>query len=185
MTYWFLRTLFFILDSQFFFLGSSLVLCLSFDTISVVPWSDPAENIGPILCMAITRQLKLIMEDLKEQLRHTSIRNIDIPKIFHFYPESLQHYVTLVYHPQRSEQSLGIFFFKIIHYSYMKCETNSILIFFLQRITGKKFTNGLIYHLLAQCLNVEISTGSKTITKTIASWLIRIWVSTWLAAMSL
>jgi len=89
------------------------VLCLSFDTISVVPWSDPAENIGPILCMAITRQLKLIMEDLKEQLRHTSIRNIDIPKIFHFYPESLQHYVTLVYHPQRSEQSLGIFFSKL------------------------------------------------------------------------
>jgi hypothetical protein len=59
--------------------------------------------------MAMTRQLKLIMEDLKEQQRHTSIRNIEIPKIFHFYPESLQHYVTLVYHPQRSEKSLGIF----------------------------------------------------------------------------
>ncbi|KAK4025765.1 hypothetical protein OUZ56_014812 [Daphnia magna] len=85
---------------------NSHVLCLSFDTISVVPWSDPAENIGPILCMAITRQLKLMMEDLKEQLRHTSIRNIEIPKIFHFHPESLQHYVTLVYHPQRSDQSL-------------------------------------------------------------------------------
>nr|CAH0101801.1 unnamed protein product [Daphnia galeata] len=85
---------------------NSLVLRLSFDTISVVPWSDPAENIGPILCMAVTRQLKLIMEDLKEQLRHTSIKNIDIPQIFHFYPESLQHFVTLVYHPQRSEESL-------------------------------------------------------------------------------
>ena len=82
-------------------------LSLSFDTVSVIPWTDPAENIGPILCMALTRQLKLIMEDLKEQLLHTSIKNIEVPKIFHFHPEALQHYVELVYHPQRSDQSLG------------------------------------------------------------------------------
>lgn len=65
--------------------------------------------------MAVTRQLKLIMEDLKEQLRHTSIKNIDIPQIFHFYPESLQHFVTLVYHPQRSEESLGTIHSYIIY----------------------------------------------------------------------
>ena len=89
-------------------------LSLSFDTVSVIPWTDPAENIGPILCMALTRQLKLIMEDLKEQLLHTSIKNIEVPKIFHFHPEALQHYVELVYHPQRSDQSLGILWLYLV-----------------------------------------------------------------------
>lgn len=93
------------------FLGVNQVYSLSlpFNTLSMIPWSDPAENIGPILCMALTRQLKLFVEDLKEQLRHSSIKNMDIPEVFHFYPESLQHYVTLVYHPKKSEESLGTY----------------------------------------------------------------------------
>jgi len=87
---------------------SQPVLCLSltFDTLSVIPWSDPAENIGPILCMSLTRQLKLFVEDLKEQLSHMPITEIQIPKIFHFLPDSLQHYITLAYHPDKSEESL-------------------------------------------------------------------------------
>ena len=92
------------------YLGSHPVVCLnlSFDTVSVIPWNDHAENIGPILCMSITRQLKLIIEDLKEQLNHTSIKNVEIPQIFHFNPEQLQHYITLAYHPSKTDQSLGI-----------------------------------------------------------------------------
>lgn len=89
-------------------------ISLSLDTLTVIPWSDPAENIGPILCMALTRQLKLFLEDLKEQLRHTSIKNVEIPKIFHFFPEPLQHYVTLAYNQQRSDESLGIVY-KLTH----------------------------------------------------------------------
>jgi len=87
---------------------SQPVLCLSltFDTLSVIPWSDPAENIGPILCMSLTRQLKLFVEDLKEQLCHMPIKDIQIPKIFHFFPDSLQHYITVAYHPNKSEESL-------------------------------------------------------------------------------
>ena len=80
---------------------------LPIDALSVIPWSDPAENIGPILCMSLTRQLKLFVEDLKEQLSHMSIKDVQMPKIFHFLPSSLQHYVTLAYHPDKSEQSLG------------------------------------------------------------------------------
>jgi len=84
------------------------VMCFSLpiDALSVIPWSDPAENIGPILCMSLTRQLKLFVEDLKEQLSHMSIKDVQMPKIFHFLPSSLQHYVTLAYHPDKSEQSL-------------------------------------------------------------------------------
>ena len=94
-------------------IGSQPVLCLSltFDTLSVIPWSDPAENIGPILCMSLTRQLKLFVEDLKEQLSHMPITEIQIPKIFHFLPDSLQHYITLAYHPDKSEESLGTKFY--------------------------------------------------------------------------
>lgn len=100
----------FLIINHFFFPGVNQVYSISlpFNTLSVIPWSDPAENIGPILCMALTRQLKLFFEDLKEQLRHSSIKNVEIPEVFHFYPDSLQHYVTLVYHPLRSEESLGI-----------------------------------------------------------------------------
>lgn len=87
---------------------SQLALCLSltFDALSVIPWSDPAENIGPILCMSLTRQLKLFVEDLKEQLRHMPINDVQIPKIYHFLPDVLQHYITLAYHPEKSEESL-------------------------------------------------------------------------------
>ena len=85
-----------------------ICVSLSFNTLAVIPWSDPAENIGPILCMALTRQLKLFMEDLKEQLLHTSVKNVVLPELYFFYPEQLQHYVTLVYHPESSEQSLGM-----------------------------------------------------------------------------
>ena len=85
------------------------MICFSitFDTLSVIPWSDLAENVGPILCMSITRQLKLIVEDLKEQLCHTPIQNVKVPKIFHFHPEALDHYVTLVYNPDKEDDSLG------------------------------------------------------------------------------
>jgi hypothetical protein len=81
---------------------------MSFDTVSVIPWNDQAENIGPILCMSITRQLKLFIEDLKEQLNHTSVKNVEMPQVFHFNPEQLQHYITLTYHPNKTDQSLGI-----------------------------------------------------------------------------
>ena len=96
--------------------GSQPVLCLSltFDTLSVIPWSDPAENIGPILCMSLTRQLKLFVEDLKEQLCHMPIKDIQIPKIFHFFPDSLQHYITVAYHPNKSEESLGNLLYLLI-----------------------------------------------------------------------
>ena len=86
-----------------------LCLSLSFDTLAMIPWSDPAENIAPILCTSLSRQLKLVVEDLKEQLLHGPIKAVEIPKIFHFRPEQLQHYVTLAYHPEKSDQSLGIF----------------------------------------------------------------------------
>ena len=81
----------------------------------MIPWNDDAENIGPILCMSITRQLKLIIEDLKEQLRHTSVNNVEMPQVFHFHPQGLQHYVTLTYHPSKTDQSLGILFMFYCH----------------------------------------------------------------------
>jgi len=92
------------------FTGINQVMCLSLslDTVSIIPWSDPAERIAPILCTSLTRQLKLIIEDLKEQLVHSSINSIEIPKIFHFHPELLQHFVSLAYHPEKSDSSLGI-----------------------------------------------------------------------------
>ena len=94
-----------------FFSGVNPMVCLSlsFEALSVIPWSEPAENLGPILSTSVTRQLKLFVEDLKEQLNHMAVEEVCIPEIFHFYPEPLKHYVTLVYHPHKTDEQLGIF----------------------------------------------------------------------------
>ena len=85
----------------------TVCLALSLDTLSVIPWSEPAENIGPILSTAITRQIKLFVEDLKEQLNVVPVDQVKLPQILHFRPDSLQHFVTLAYHPDRSDDQLG------------------------------------------------------------------------------
>jgi hypothetical protein len=97
---------------NFCFTGVNPMVCLSlsFEALSVIPWSEPAENLGPILSTSVTRQLKLFVEDLKEQLHHMAVEEVSIPEIFHFYPEPLKHYVTLVYHPHKTDEQLGNFF---------------------------------------------------------------------------
>ena len=86
-------------------------LTLPFDSVAVIPWSDSAEEVAPILSTAITRQLKLFVEDLKEQLKVVkNIEDVIVPEIVHFLPDCLNHYITLTY-PKKTDEMLG----KTIH----------------------------------------------------------------------
>ena len=98
--------------STSFHAGANPTVCLSvsLDALSVVPWSEPAENLGPILGASVARQLKLLVEDLKQQLVERVDGDVDglrLPEVLHFWPEPLRHPVTLAFHPQHTDKDLG------------------------------------------------------------------------------